>query len=330
MTDNNGKPNTNNKPKTHGGAGSWQSGGNWQGGANKVAKNVTTWKQCHTGKVPIVSAKAGGTLYAGGTMNGFSPDIDREALIDLAGSYPILPDAFGGANWQLGTFSVPENYLRLHVRDGHAPQWDAESAEALATRILWFINRGTDVVIYCQGGHGRTGTVVSAMLPLLVANAQTVLMPNPVSWLRKVYCKEVVESKEQLDWIKKIVAGYDRGFEFDWSEVEISKAPIVYYGGYGPKVDFLCSACNKPTNENILGAAKAGAGHQFAHYCPTCAAKPEYLVCALCHTTKGNVTVARDPAGNGTSKIIICEKCLVEEEANAKGQDTWFGNIYRV
>lgn len=57
------------------------------------------------------------------------------------------------------------------------------------------------VLIYCIGGHGRTGTAASIIATLggLVPDGAC-----PVTWLRSVYCKNVVESESQLGYVEKI------------------------------------------------------------------------------------------------------------------------------
>jgi hypothetical protein len=58
-----------------------------------------------------------------------------------------------------------------------------------------------DVVLYCMGGHGRTGTAASILAVLcewVPANQ------CPVTWVRNAYCRETVESKAQIDYIEEI------------------------------------------------------------------------------------------------------------------------------
>lgn len=57
------------------------------------------------------------------------------------------------------------------------------------------------VLIYCAGGHGRTGTVASIIASLAGLVPQDTC---PVEWLRSVYCSHAVESNEQLDYIEAI------------------------------------------------------------------------------------------------------------------------------
>lgn len=54
-----------------------------------------------------------------------------------------------------------------------------------------------DMVVHCMGGHGRTGTALAILAGL---NGET----QPVAFVRQNYCKEVVESDEQIRYIRYI------------------------------------------------------------------------------------------------------------------------------
>ncbi len=58
------------------------------------------------------------------------------------------------------------------------------------------------VGVCCMGGHGRTGTMLSILVPLL--GGVKGKKKCPVTWVRKNYCKEAVESDAQLDYVEYI------------------------------------------------------------------------------------------------------------------------------
>ncbi len=59
-----------------------------------------------------------------------------------------------------------------------------------------------DVIFHCVGGHGRSGTALSILAAL---NGWCGPDKCPVTWLRQVYCKNVVESVEQLEYIEAMI-----------------------------------------------------------------------------------------------------------------------------
>ena len=76
------------------------------------------------------------------------------------------------------------------------------------------------VVIYCLGGHGRTGTAVAILASLLkwVPDKEC-----PVTWLRERYCHQAVESIEQISYIRHItgravLAGPSERLFSSWSD----------------------------------------------------------------------------------------------------------------
>lgn len=79
------------------------------------------------------------------------------------------------------------------------------------------------VAIYCMGGHGRTGTAASILACKLGWVAHDAC---PVEWLREIYCKEVVESEEQIRYIESMT-----GYKVKASPAE-KFGLFVYDGGW--------------------------------------------------------------------------------------------------
>lgn len=61
--------------------------------------------------------------------------------------------------------------------------------------------KDSNVGLYCQGGHGRTGTALS-ILAYLSGNVP--VNTDPVYWVRKNYCADAVESWAQIDYIQRL------------------------------------------------------------------------------------------------------------------------------
>lgn len=59
------------------------------------------------------------------------------------------------------------------------------------------------VVVFCMGGHGRTGTALSILASLFGVVPES---KCPVEFIREKYCKNAVESNVQLDYVE-IVTG---------------------------------------------------------------------------------------------------------------------------
>ena len=66
--------------------------------------------------------------------------------------------------------------------------------------VTWLCNQlqeGKHVHIGCIGGHGRTGTLISAIV------AEGAGKKDAIQYVRKHYCKKAVESKEQVKFLMK-------------------------------------------------------------------------------------------------------------------------------
>ena len=96
--------------------------------------------------------------------------------------------------------SVPDTtaILHLEIDDFKAPTWGMELWEELTFDIQSLLQKGTDVLIACTGGHGRTGLALAMVCSLLLPDE---VGPNPVQWARDIYCTDAVESEEQIDYI---------------------------------------------------------------------------------------------------------------------------------
>lgn len=57
-----------------------------------------------------------------------------------------------------------------------------------------------DVVVYCMGGHGRTGT----FLAIMAALAGKKYKGCPVLWVRKNYCDKAVETSSQIEYVEQM------------------------------------------------------------------------------------------------------------------------------
>lgn len=118
----------------------------------------------------------------------------------------------------------PEHRIEMlyKITDMTAPK-DPESFKQL---ILWLknqITRGKKVFIGCIGGHGRTGTVLSALV------SEFMHKEDAITYVRENYCSKAVETSSQIEFLHK---------HFGIKKVPGSKANVSHYGtggsyGYG-------------------------------------------------------------------------------------------------
>lgn len=190
---------------------------NQYGGKRGKSKDSGTFfERCYHSHPPLTfpDAETGEelTLYGGSCS---SPAVkDADIYIGLDHGMKFTPRHLP---WNAG------EEIRFPVVDHSHPK--PEEMDAWRKMIGWVIEQlreGKKIHIGCIGGHGRTGLLLSCIVREVsdIADATT--------YVRENYCKKVVESKSQVDWLHT---------EFDIKKVN----PAKHYGRQ-PKTGGVYSA----------------------------------------------------------------------------------------
>jgi len=65
----------------------------------------------------------------------------------------------------------------------------------LEEKIVPLLHEGKKVLVFCVGGHGRTGTFLASLIALIESVAET---PDPIAAVRERHCSHAVETLEQV------------------------------------------------------------------------------------------------------------------------------------
>ena len=165
----------------------------------------TSYKECHKGTIKVFQSKKGVTLYGGGTTRDAS-SYNIDIIFDLANGFKS-----SSGDWKLPEhwktkLAPPPTVIDMYVRDQDSP---SDRADAQFWQGLWqdliaekdIRGHNLNVLVACQGGHGRTGTVLSC---LIMAAGVIPAKNDPITWLRERYCEKAVESQDQIDYIEYI------------------------------------------------------------------------------------------------------------------------------
>lgn len=90
----------------------------------------------------------------------------------------------------------PGHEIRFPVIDHSHPK--PEEMEAWRKMLDWLasqIRAGHKVHAGCIGGHGRTGLLFACLVKEMAG------IDDAITYVREHYCKKVVESKSQVDWL---------------------------------------------------------------------------------------------------------------------------------
>lgn len=137
---------------------------------------------------PPYEIAPGIVIYGGSCISPIVHDADVYVGFDAgmkfkAGGYPW--------NQQKG----PVEFL-FRIADMQTPVDEVEFAKM----ITWLDQQliaGKKIHMGCIGGHGRTGLVLAALRKHMTGDV------DATQHVRDNYCKKVVESKTQVDWLKK-------------------------------------------------------------------------------------------------------------------------------
>lgn len=66
--------------------------------------------------------------------------------------------------------------------------------------LLRVIKRHRRTVLFCMGGHGRTGTAISILTML----AARIPGADAIEHIRLDYCRSAVETKQQVEYVKRL------------------------------------------------------------------------------------------------------------------------------
>lgn len=164
---------------------------------------------CHKGSTKVFAGSLV-EVYAGGRSH--DPEYSgMDIIIDLTGGLKFIKWPIPEA-WRSAKFMKTPNVLALEITDSKAPWFvDLDFWKALWEDFMEqakVTGKGTDnkykVLVVCQGGHGRTGTVITA---LAIAAGVTDTKPGRddlLACIRERYCKEAVETKDQIEYLKEV------------------------------------------------------------------------------------------------------------------------------
>jgi len=130
------------------------------------------------------------TIWAGGGMYIQPEELERfDCQIDLRA------EKAGGVSF--GTITGP--VLHLPIKDYNIvadTDWTTWSIALNRTYQMMFDQN--KVIVYCAGGHGRTGLFLASLLALTEPNCE-----EPVEEIRKRYCYHAVETPAQYEQVMR-------------------------------------------------------------------------------------------------------------------------------
>lgn len=223
-----------------------------KGHNSAIVAGKTFARDCHIGAQHVMTI-GNAKVFAGGFRD-FEFRQDFDLIIRLGGQHDIDLYARNAPGLTVRLNEAAKKLVGDALVRGRQPAyidifWPDFGTPSM-DRTWWAALLGTiktlppesKVGVHCHGGHGRTGTAMTilAVLADVVSEHQ-----DPVVWLRKKYCTEVVESASQIDYIEKITGK------------KIIAKPAWIGSRYGSYADYNYGATGKANVSTTHGTVNA-------------------------------------------------------------------------
>lgn len=228
------------------------------GSSRKVTPSAAkeSYVPCHQSHppLPIPVGNKVYEIYGGSCHNPKIKDMDvfvglDSGMVRTSRQYP----------WHEGT------EFQFLIQDMGVPK-DVEEFKKLLNYLKESLEAGKKVFVGCIGGHGRTGTVFSALVKLM-SNIE-----DSTTYVREHYCKRIVESSTQVDWLhthfgikkvegtkEKYVSSKPSYKSTDWSwdsdAYSTTRATKKAANGYAKTTDFCTKSDPMPKSTRIVPVA---------------------------------------------------------------------------
>jgi hypothetical protein len=119
---------------------------------------------------------------------------------------------YAAAGYFVRAHGEPAPDFGLYLYDGWRPWWpatlldwpdfgiprDDDAVRVAIEQVRSHARAGEHVEVACQGGHGRTGSLLACL-----AISTGVPPGEAVKWVREHYCLEAVETDAQVNWVHR-------------------------------------------------------------------------------------------------------------------------------
>lgn len=156
----------------------------YNGHTGKWEDYQSPYKRCYESHKPLVLGE-GIQVYGGSCGSPIITDADVYVGFDLS-----MKRSDKSFPWEPG-----ESFL-YYIPDMHAPS-DPGSFIKLVDWLVVQLTAQKKVHLGCIGGHGRTGTVLSALASVMLGEKEA------IDYVRQNYCPKAVESEAQVKFLMK-------------------------------------------------------------------------------------------------------------------------------
>jgi hypothetical protein len=163
----------------------------WKNGGNGGKSNYVYEKCAHSHPALVIALADGKsvTIYGGSAASPIHKDCDVYVELDAYSAGVLSPFPWEEQNGGAMVIKYP-------ITDMQAPK-DPVGFRKMVKWVAAQLLAEKKVHVGCIGGHGRTGTVLAAIVKELTGEV------DAISFVRKNYCQKAVESDTQIKFLAK-------------------------------------------------------------------------------------------------------------------------------
>jgi hypothetical protein len=155
----------------------------------------------------------------------------RFDIVDDLSKFPIAVNLTGDSvrmNHKFGPFRSLEKYNSKYKFKEIVLDWPDYGVvyfplEFWLDLVEIIKTNGKEAIFFCVGGHGRTGTALAAMMVAYLGWDGW----DAIRWIRRYYCDDAIESKEQESYIIRLGEAYEKKFQTKLHHPDIEPWPIT-------------------------------------------------------------------------------------------------------
>jgi hypothetical protein len=158
----------------------------WSKEQESMFSGTSLGPRCYESHKPLKLGS--GLLYGGSASSPVPKDADVYVSLQSGSASGRSADPWEEAGGPVEVF--------FWISDMRAPN-DPKRFKKMITWLCTQLHAGLKVHVGCIGGHGRTGTVFTAIIAEMTGEK------DAIQYVRKYYCKRAVESREQIAFLMK-------------------------------------------------------------------------------------------------------------------------------
>lgn len=154
------------------------------------------WAKCSHAPVHVIKGQSGWGVWAGTKSSCIPHVLEYDIVLNLAGLGSVIPEHRIPFQWAKKYERIKTKEINLDWPDGSIPIISIQFWKDLKDHLE---KAKSKMLIFCLGGHGRTGTAIACIMVACGWEADTAMQ-----WIWDNYCKEAIETKGQEEYVRRV------------------------------------------------------------------------------------------------------------------------------